>query len=305
MVRLATRRAPSRTARYGVGRARTMKLQNLRRAALKKKAVSRKAKTAKMPIEVTKVKAMTNSLNDFIRLRKRNYGANDVVAKRLQTINTAIGREIRKSNFINPTFARQLNALAPALRGVPNVPANLRNNVNTIKKFLKAHSHKGITSSHTKMSKMITPFHAELKRLDTQLNSQIRRAKGLNAQPRVNPILKQRFSALQRKFNTFKSHWVQNLNKQRMHGTRSMNSSSNQIKKNLEEMNRSLNKNLNLLNRYAKTNRNQIGSKGHHIINANSMKNLEAKWNPVTKEHVNFKRDMPRHLDRLRTTKHF
>lgn len=302
MVRLAVRRTTTRSNRSAAVGARATGLRSLAKGSAASKVAVKIALTNQA--EIAKVKAILNPLNDFIKMRKRNYGANDMVAKKMQTISTALNKELRKKFIFNATFAKHLNQLTPTLRGVTNVPQNLKNNILNLKKFIKTHANSQVMEFNNHMKKLGLLMIVELKKLQMEFAKEIARARNTNTFPHVNPMIKQRFLALQRQFIAFKTYWVKHLTKFRLHSSKELQSSLNQIKSLMEDKQREFNRNLIILNRYAKTARGS-NKKLHPIFSPGILRALEWKWEQIKNETNKFKPHMPRYHEQLKVAKQF
>lgn len=303
MVRLAVRKTVSRGTRSSVKRKGIMSLRNApSKTNSKKKQVN---KSSHSQLELAKAKTLLNSIEGFIENRKESYGVSDSVAKRMQTIHNTLKREFKKKNFINPMSAKCINQINPALRGVSNVPQSLRKNTENLKKFMKTHAHSEVEKFNIQMKKMLLPAVNELKKLEKELVKEVTKARNMNALPRVNPILKQRFNSLMRQFVTFRTYWLKHFNKLRLHGTKTIQASINQIKSLLDEKQREFNRNLTILNRYAKNIHHAAEAKTHQIFTPTFIKGLEWKWNQMSNETDKYKKEMNRYFEQLRIAKNF
>lgn len=303
MVRLAVRKAPSRSKSYETRQNQRANLRSLSaRNSVKARA---RAKTAVASVETARLKTLTSALSDFIKIRRDAYGVSDPVAKKLQAINKSIERELRKKIVINMSLAKNLNMLTPTLRGVSNVPAGLKNQIQSVKTFLKTHAQTEVVRFNTQMKKILTPMVSELKRLESDLQREVKKAHTMGVEPRVNPILKQKFATLLRRFMLFKTSWVKNLNKLKIHSPKSAQGSIDQIKRLLDEKQREFNRNLTILKRYAKSTRSTAGKKIYQIFSPQFLRALEMKWNYLNREAAQFKRNFPRYFDQLKTAKQF
>lgn len=308
MVRLAVRKkTPSRSARYSVKRTIPKRTAATKKTAVKRKVAKRKAakKAVIVPIFVPRIKTLMNNLNTFTIRRKKLFGPSDPVAKRLQTIHTAIGKELRKANVINLNMAKCLKNITPSIRGVSNVPPAIRMNAPKLAKFIRECVRKDVIKFITMMKTTLSPMQTELKKLEMQLNKHVKLAKSKKLQLKVDHALKRRFNTLNNNITKFRTKWFKRLNGLNLHGNRNVQIAVNQLKKQVDELHKTVRKNLTILNRYGKAAKLKKGFKMQQILTAAQTKAFESKYNRINTDLEKFRMHVERYFDQLKAVKLF
>lgn len=298
MVRLAERRTPPKRARYSstaTVESRSAKKATKSRSAAKKASHAKPKEAAihaaNRLIFLPRIESLLKNLQTYSNQRKRQHGASDNVAKKLQIIHTAVGREIRKKNIINLGMAKNLNQILLSLRGVPNVPQALRHSIPKLTQFLRDNVRKDVTGFINEMKKILTPLQNDCKKLEAQLQKELKLTKKQHIQCKIDPSLKRRFNTLSNNLSKLKSMWFKHLNKISLHGNKNIQTVVKGLKRELEDLQKHVKKNLTIINRYAKPLKLRAGHKAQLLFTAEQMKNLESKWNhtqaDLKKNHIN------------------
>lgn len=99
---------------------------------------------------------------------------------------------------------------------------------------------------------------------------------------KVDPALRTRFNALNRRFSNFKTQWNGKLNKLQFHGNAAVRQSVTMVKKQLDQIQMLIRKNLTILNRYAKVSKPVHGKVAKPIFTAGQVNGFETRFNRIT-----------------------
>lgn len=314
MVRLAVRKTPSRSMRSSIKSKAAMKTRTPAKKSTVKKSAAKKHTAAKKksvkqtkfaPVYIPRIKTLMNNLNSFILQRKKIYGAGDPVAKRLQTIQTALGKEMRKANVVNPYLAKSIRGITPSLRGVSNVPKAIRMNAPKLAKFIQEQVRKDVLKFITMMKSTLSPMQTELKKLEAQLNNHVKLAKSKKIQLKSDAALWRRFNTLNNNITKFRTKWFKRLNSIKMHGNKNIQTAVNQLKKQIDELQKSVRRNLTILKRYSKATKLKKGYKWQQILTAAQTKAFESKYNQINTSLEKFRIQVEQYLNQLKAVKLF
>ncbi len=311
MVRLATRKKTTSGVRYPSSRRistvkarstakKARKIKAIKRKVAKKRAVKRAVLT---PIFAPRVKSLMNNLESLSKKRKKLHGPKDPVAKKLHSIQIAIGKELKKANAINQNMAKSLKSISPSIRGIKNVPQSIRMNAPKLAKFLREHVRRDVIKFLNGMKITLSPMQTELKRLELQLKRDLKKLKSNKIQFKVDPKLKGRFNTLNNNISKFKTKWNKRLNMLITHGNRNVQIAAKALKKQLDDMQKTLKRNLTIINRYAKSAKKKAGYKTQHLFTASQAKNFETKWNRMNKDLEQFRTKVEHFFDQLKAVK--
>ncbi|CCB91165.1 putative uncharacterized protein [Waddlia chondrophila 2032/99] len=295
MLRQAVRKTPKKAVR-----------KPLKRAVAKKHAKAKKALTpAAKPIFIPRIKTFVSNLGSFIDQRKKNFSTKDPIYKRLYAIHSALQRELRKNHAFNPTTAKHLKALTPALRGVANLPANVKGQVGKLAIFIRSQVNKDVQALMKHFASLFTPLHHELSQLNKTLNADIKKAKTQKIQWKIDASIKRKIGALNTHFNRYKTKWFSRLNKISLHGNAQIKTQVKALKKQIEEAQKLLRNNQTIINRYAKTPKARKGYKTQFLMNENQMKTLESKMENIETTCEKARMQVEHFWDQLKAVKLF
>ncbi|NGX43447.1 MAG: hypothetical protein K940chlam7_01744 [Chlamydiae bacterium] len=272
MVRLATRKAPQKKARYSVAKKSATAKKAVRTTKAKK--VAKKAVVTPVII-VPRFNTLLKNLNSFAVIRKRKYGAKDAVARRLITIHTALGHEIRKANIINPNTAKFMKQIPVSLKGVSGVPAALRVDLPKFKSYIRDYVKKDVIAFINYAKKMIVPIQSDFVKLESLLKRNLKTKKVLW---KVDPAIKRRFITLNTNLIKFKTLWFKRLNTLALNGDNNVKIAVKALKKQIDQYHVIVRKNLAIINRYAKVVKPKAGYKIQPLFTAAQVNAFESKW---------------------------
>lgn len=300
MVRLATRRTTPRGVRYSVRKAAA---PAYRRAAAKR----RRAATvwAVSPIFVARVKSFLNTLHTYQTQRRHQYGANDAVARKLQSCHTAINGELRKVNPLNPNLSKCFKQISMTLRGVPNVPASVRTGLHTLPRMLRNNVNTDIARFLNKFKLFFLPMQTELRRLESQLHRQMARTRSGSIKFKIDPALKRRFVTLNNDIARFKTKWAKRLNGITLNGNKIMYTAVNMIKKQIDMLHKECRKSIAILKRKNKAIVPSTRRNAAHLITAGQVNTVENKWNYIERQLEKYRIPVDQFIVRLKAVKMF
>lgn len=288
MLRPAVRRAPSKTARRSIGRI----------------TKAKRAQGYKTPVYQAKITSFLNDIDHFLTQRRRQYGANDAVYKRLNKVYSALTREMRKKNFLNPTFVRQWKQLSPAFRGVASAPASVKSNIIKIARHIREQVKKDVVVVLNILKSTVTQMQKELTKLDKELTSHVaKNRRDSKVQLTIDPSLRKRYLTINSNFNRFKTRWNKQLNFLNTHGDKNIQTQVKALKNQIETLQKSFKKHQTVINRFKKP--LKAGYRKENLINSNHVHNIESKWNTFTIEFDSKKPLVVNHIERLKAVKQF
>lgn len=271
MLRQAVRKAPRKTVR-----------KPIKRAAAKKRVAAKKTSTPiTTPIFAARMKTFVNNLGSFVDQRKKHFTTKDPIYKRLNAIHTNLNRELKKKNILNPTAAKHLKSLTPALRSVTKLPANIKGQVGKLMNFIRAQVNKDVLALLNHFKGLLTPLQTELNKLNLRLLADIKSANTKKILWKVDPSLRTRINAINTRLNRYRTKWFNRLNKINLHGNAQVKAQVKALKKQIDEIQSTLKKNQTIISRYAKQPKARKGFKIQALMNANQMKTLESKMNNI------------------------
>ena len=271
MLRQAVRKSPRKTVRKPTKRT----------AAKKSTAAKSTSTTVNTSTYLTRLKTFVDNLGSYVEQRKKNFSTKDPVHKKLHAIHSSLQRELKKKNAINPSTAKHLKALTPALRGVTKLPANVKGQVGKLMNFIRSEVNKEVMAQMKQFNSLITPMHDELSKLNKSLEADIKKVKNQKIQLKIDSSIKRRISALNTQMNRFKSKWFNRLNKINLHGNNQIKTQVKALKKKIEETQKLLGKNQTIVNRYAKTPKASKEQKTQILMKAGQVQSLESKMKNI------------------------
>ncbi len=295
MLRQAIRKAPRKT----VGK-------SIKRTASKKRTAANKAAaTSTTSFYIPKMKTFINNLGSFIAQRKKEFSANDPICKRLNTIHTALLRELKKTNPLNAVSAKHMKALVPSLRGVSKLPSNIKGQIGKLLIFIRSQVNKDVLALIKNFKSLLNPLQTELNKINKNLSADIKKAATKHIQWKIDPVLKKRINALNASFNRYRTKWFNRLNKMNLYGNTQIKSQVNSLKNQINEIQKLLKTNQTIVNRYAKTPKPRKGFKTQFLMNANQMKTIESKVDNIETACENVRMKVEHFWDQLKAIKLF
>jgi len=278
----------------------------VKRAAAKKSTAAKKTTSAiKKSLFIPRIETFVKNLGSFVDQRKKHFTTKDPVYKRLHAIHTSLQQELRKNNILNPSSAKHLKAVTPALRGVTKLPANVKGQVGKLMNFIRAQVNKDVLMMIRQFNSHLTPLHTELNKMHRSLEAGIKKAKTQKIQWKVDPSMKRRISALNTHLNRYRTKWFNRLNKMNLHGNAQIKTQVKALKKKIDEAQKLLRKNQTIINRYAKTPKTRKGYKTQFLMNATQMKALESKMKAIDTTCEKARMQVEHFWDQLKAVKMF
>ncbi len=290
MLKLTVRKAPSKSTR---------------RSVAPKSAAQKTMTGIKTPIYQARIISFLNDFNAYLTQRRSQYGANDIVYKRLNKIHSTLTREMKKKQFITPVFARSWIALTPAFHGVTTIPVSVKSNISKLAAHIREQVRKDVVVFLGNFKTTLSAWQAELSKLDKEVVSNITKARRSKVQLAIDPTLKRRFLTVNRNFSTFKSKWYKHLNFLSTHGNKSIQLQVSGLKKQMELLQKSLKKNQTIINRYAKTVKPKVGYKKVHLLTASHVNGVESKGKKFAAELDERRQHVLHFIDQLKAVKQF
>lgn len=277
-----------------------------KRATAKKSTANKSTSTStNQQSFIPKIKTFVDNLGSYVEQRKKNFSTQDSVYKRLHGIHSSLQRELKKKNALNPTTAKQLKSLTPALRGVSKLPANVKGQVGKLTNSIRAQVNKDVMAMIKKFNSQLTPLHNELSKLNSRIESDIKKANTQKIQWKVEPSLKKRISSLNTQMNRFRSKWFNRLNKINLHGNAQIKNQVKSLKKKIDDTQKLLKKNQKMIERYARMPKSQPLQKTKVLVSASQIKSLESKMNNIDKTCEKSRMETDHFVEQLKAVKMF
>jgi hypothetical protein len=297
------RRTTPKRARFSVKGKSIVAAKKTHKAAPKKKAKKTASKAANTPVFAPRINALLNNVHAFAKQRKQKHGAKDTVANKLSVIHTAIGREMKKANMINPEMAKKLGQINLSLKGVPNVPNTLRISAPKLSRFIRDYVRKDVVAFIAKMKTIIAPMHTEFKKLETYFQKELKKIGANHIQYKIDPKIKSRFNTLNNNIAKFKVKWYKRLNTLALHGDKNVQHAVKSLKTQVDDLQKSVKRNLTIINRYAKRIKPRAGYKTQSLLSAGQTNTLESKWNHFNADAEKYRIKVEHFFDQLKAIK--
>lgn len=152
---------------------------------------------------------------------------------------------------------------------------------------------------------MVNPLSTEFKKIEQQLNHDIKRAKTGKIQWKVDSALSRRFNTLNNNLSKFKTKWLKRWNSLMTYGNPQVKSAINKMKRQLDELQKASRRNMTLINRYAKTVKPQKGFKTQILFGASHLNPLESRFKMLEKECETYRMKAQQFVDQLKAVKVF
>ncbi|MGA8165419.1 MAG: hypothetical protein WB791_10460 [Waddliaceae bacterium] len=251
MPRLAVTKQPSKSRRYAVRKVAPKKARVAKKAS-PAKSTRREPQTLTKPMHLARIETLLDHLKTYANERLEQLDPSDKIAKKLQQLHTAISREMKKKNAINPQLAKHLKQIASSLKGASKVPAALRNHAPKLKSFLREQVKKDVTNYINTMKKSITSLQKEFTTLENKLKQEVKNGKTHHIQFKADPAILRKKMALKNNFAQFKNKWYKRLNPLILQAPKNMQQSIRTFKKQMEDLQKTCQRTCTLVSRYAK-----------------------------------------------------
>jgi hypothetical protein len=296
-----------------------IKEENMLRQAVRKtprkpvrKPVKQAAKAAqKTPTTATtqsftpRITSFVNHLGSFVEQRKKQTSTKDPIYKRLSTIHSGLKKELKKKNILNPTTAKHIKSLTPALRGVTKLPANIKGQAGKLMNFIRAEVNKDVLAFVAQFKTMLMPFQKELSKLEKELNANVKKAQSGKIQWKMDPSVKQHMNALNSHFTRYKKKWLARLSKINLNSNKQVQAQVKGLKKLIDDVQKSISRNQTIVNRYAKSVKPRAGYKTQALMNVNEIKPLESNLKNIDTACEKYRMKAEYFVDQLKAIKLF